>query len=460
MWRYVSICARRSSSSKRLLNLSRLRNFQDCASLSIARTSKRSNRSLGSCHPFSTTNNSGNETIDPQNNNSNDDDDEDWIPPIPNQDASKTPQNRDERIETSLEFSRQVKEQERLDKALEDTQNEADALLFQLTEEEQETLSEEEILERLDAILEKEEELEDQLVMKELEREEEERQRTEEKRKEAVEAAAALDPQALEETADTLAAQTPDWLSTRRAVLGGSNDDASSDIVPIIPHTLLTSVEIDALLKHYGGRDIVVIHDDPEAPRMGGADGMIICTGSGGSNANSLIYDTSPHLIATLSTVLIDHLKDRQLFDVAPSANQNTTHRATASAPARVIGSESGRGSDSWRIVDCGNYIVHILDASTRWDLNLEDLWSGKDPIWNLDFLDEDAVDEYCYQHAVPSGNDVLLGDDVDLRKLEKIRYEKHKPVVSQATKNRDRRNTRRKKREEKQQKYDSFGYD
>ena len=90
-----------------------------------------------------------------------DDSDEEWIPPVRMATASGGDDNEEavlpksERIETILEVSRQVKEQERLDRVIEESHQEAEAL-FQLTEEEQATLTDEEILERLEEVLKRE----------------------------------------------------------------------------------------------------------------------------------------------------------------------------------------------------------------------------------------------------------------------------------------------------------------
>ena len=126
--------------------------------------------------------------------------------------------------------------------------------------------------------------------------------------------------------------------------------------------------------------------------------------------------------------------------------------------------------SESWRIVDCGNYIVHILDEATRWDLNLEDLWSGADPLWTLNVFDDDEVEDYCQRNPVPSSyngtgsnssadydDDEYYMDDAALKKLERTRFgstRRHKPVISQAIKNRDRKIGRRKRREQRERDY------
>ncbi len=389
-----------------------------------------------------------------------DDSDEEWIPPVRTttsaaggDDDEEAVLPKSERIETILEISRQVKEQERLDRVIEESHQEAEAL-FQLTEEEQASLSDEEILERLEEVLKREEELEEAMFQKELE---------EEKR---------LQSQTTKPGGGAEYIAT-DWMRNRRAMLGDDETgESSSSPVPIARHELLQAEEIQLLLEAHGGQDVVVVHDDPEAPRMGGAEGMIFCTAGGSQkdSANSLIQN-SPYLISTLSRVLIDHMKDRKLHElgVAPSANQNTTNRAAVSSPS-LYGSGLHSPSESWRIVDCGNYVVHILDDATRWDLNLEDLWSGADPLWTLNVFDDDEVEDYCQRNPVPSSyngtgsnnadyadDGEYYMDDAAMKKLERTRFgstRRHKPVISQATKNQDRKIGRRKRREQRERDY------
>jgi len=453
------------------------------------------------CHFFATSSGSGNS---PSGGDTNDDDDEGWIPPIhvPTSDsdgigdangdiyidASEANDSlpKSKRIETILEVSRQVKEQDRLDRAQEETEQQAEAL-FQLSEEEAITMTDDEILKRLDEVLKKEEELEAQLFQKELEREEEGRRLR-------------LRMEASTEQQLDGDSQSPDWLRNRRAMLGQDDTVEEDGVVPILLHTPLTADEIELLLEAHGGGDIRVVHDNPEAARMGGADGMIFCTGGGSSNtSNSSSSSTnnyvhsSPYLISTLSRVLIDHMKDRKLHEVgiAPSAKQNTTNRAAQSAPLIYGGGGSrmtaNNPSESWRIVDCGNYIVHILDEATRYDLNLEDLWSGADPLWRVNVFDEDEVEDYCRRHPVPesfngtgsrnsnsnSGSADGSGsgsthhsrpeeedgymDGAFIKRLERTRFgstRRHKPVVPQSIKNRDRRIGNKKRREQREQDY------
>ena len=441
------------------------------------------------------------------------DDDEGWVPPVraiqsaggsddsSGDGESPSPQSsvssttisskttttfpKSKRIETFLEASRQVKEQERLDRILEETEQEAEAL-FQLSEEEQAAMTDEEILERLEEVLKKEEELEEEIFRQELERETEEQQRS---------AEMLASKESNNTKGDPFEQQfvATDWMRNRRAALGGNDGEdkegtPSSMSVPVLRHTLLTRDEIQTLLEAHGGVDIVVVEDDPEAPRMGGADGMVFCSCDGwgkkeASNNNSPEKSSSgylqnkPYLISTLSRVLIDHMRDRGLHEIgiAPGAQQNTMNRAATSSLSSLmhVGSSNNNPSESWRVVDCGNYIVHILDEATRMDLRLEDLWSGSDPLWKLNVFDEDEVEDYCARHPVPesyngtgssSSNGLLGGGDDDslfdgaaIKRLQKNQFgstRRHKPVISQAIKNRDRKAERRKRRAQREQNY------
>jgi hypothetical protein len=140
------------------------------------------------------------------------------------------------------------------------------------------------------------------------------------------------------------------------------------------------------------------------------------------------------------------------------------TPRGTAHTPRSM--------QSTWHVVDCGSYIVHILDAHTRNYLKLEQLWSGKDPLWQLEYWKDEAVDEYCEKHPVPTyyngGNGTPVATDSSfgsywdpsmVRRLERNQYSSlsspfpiHRPVISNATKRRDRRAGRRKGRQLRQQ--------
>ncbi|KAG7362066.1 ribosomal silencing factor during starvation domain containing protein [Nitzschia inconspicua] len=384
----------------------------------------------------------------------------DWIPPPRRgfQDVSNATTTYPYHTESAQqEHQRLYKQQERIDALY---QQQEDALL-QLSEDELETMSEEEILKRVEEVLAKEEALEEESFYQELQREEKGRQQQQQQQQQKE--------------------QETDWLRTRRAALGMQSPQQDSDktttVLPIIPHQLLTADDIQTLLKGHGGSNVTVIMDDPEYPRMGGAHGMVICTAgsSGGNddNDNDIIGTTAtgnvnPFVINTLTRILIDHLKERKLYEVGVVGAQMGTNHLT---PRGTANTHRSRQS-TWHVVDCGNYIVHIMDAYTRNYLKLEDLWSGRDPLWKLEYWNEDAVEEYCQKHPVPplynggNGSSGVEGsesattywDPSLVRRLERNQYSspfpRHRPVVSNATKRKDRRVGRQKRREQRQQQH------
>lgn len=207
-----------------------------------------------------------------------------------------------------------------------------------------------------------------------------------------------------------------DWLQTRRSKelkgvdimtpdLGTSKKWQDSD-VQVIRHTLLTKDEITSCLTAMGGKDITFLPNTPDR-RMGAAKGMLIVTG------------TTPAQIFLLADTLVRQLKKRELADMG------------------VVGAEGAEGSDDkldiWRVVDCSNYIVHIMEASTRKYLNLELLWSGNDPALHVNLADEDAMDDYVAANPVPEGYSPNTADfSASLSQMERNRWiVPHKPVVA-----------------------------
>jgi len=180
-----------------------------------------------------------------------------------------------------------------------------------------------------------------------------------------------------------------DWLQLRRQKLKEQESSLTQGLdIPVKEHTFLTGDEIVQILTALGAIDINVIMDDPDAPRMGGGitEGMIMCT------------STSSYQIITLGEAIAHQLELRKLYELRDVG--------IASAPknmrkAGISGTPSLR--ETWRVVDCGNFIVHIQDEVTRRSLRLDDLWSGKDPIWKLDWTNEDKVDEYVAKFPVPT---------------------------------------------------------
>lgn len=215
-----------------------------------------------------------------------------------------------------------------------------------------------------------------------------------------------------------------DWLATRRAALAESSEnDTSKNPVPIIEGELLSDLEMKALLKSLGGDDIILLLDDPDQPRMGGATGFILCTAS------------SPFHIRSLTMRLVDHLKQRKLDALG--------------VPGAQIGSRSYKQPTStWNVVDCQNYIVHIFDVATRRALALEELWSGEDQLWTLDVQDDDEVERYVAENPVPFTYGSNPESLFDVGKLERNQFIPHRPVVSGMQKQIDRKVGRKKQRE------------
>jgi ribosomal silencing factor RsfS len=223
-----------------------------------------------------------------------------------------------------------------------------------------------------------------------------------------------------------------DWLQTRRAALRENGDDEDENSIAILPHTLLTLKDLETLLTGLGGIDIMLLLDDPEAPRMGGSIGMLLCTAS------------NPFHVTALTRALISHLKERQLQDLGVLGAQMT------------LRSSSAISSNTWNVVDCSNYMVHLFDQPTRQALKLEDLWTGKDPLWKLNYQDDDAVEDYVANHSVPPGFGPNPEEWFGKSSLTKLRHSKHlfdhRPVVPLATKMNDRKAGRKRRRRLRQQ--------
>jgi len=224
-----------------------------------------------------------------------------------------------------------------------------------------------------------------------------------------------------------------DWLQTRRSKqlegveimtpdMGTSIKFLDSD-VEVIQHTLLTKDEITSCLTAMGGKNITYLANTPER-RMGAATGMLITTAS------------TPAQILLLADTLVRQLKRRDLAAVG------------------VVGARFGaEGSDdkfeTWRVVDCSNYIVHILDANTRKYLNLEALWSGKDASLRINLNDEDAIDAYVAANPVPEGYSPNTKDwSTSISQMERNRWiVPHRPVVPGAKGGRGRKRRRGRRR-------------
>lgn len=229
---------------------------------------------------------------------------------------------------------------------------------------------------------------------------------------------------------DSNAQEQVDWLQTRRSKQWDAVDMMTPDLgttkkwqvsdVAVIKYTLLTRNEINMCLTALGGKEITFLPNTPDR-RMGDASGMILVTGS------------TPSQIFVLADTLVRQLKRRKLADVG------------------VVGAMFGaEGSDdkfdTWRVVDCSNYIVHILDASTRRHLNLEALWSGRDASLRVNPNDEEAMDDYVAANPVPEGYFPNTQDwSSSISQMERNRWiVPHRPVAEKEPKGRKRRRGRR----------------
>jgi ribosomal silencing factor RsfS len=211
-----------------------------------------------------------------------------------------------------------------------------------------------------------------------------------------------------------------DWLRTRRSKLGidmqvpaeGTAKKHDMGDIPVKDGVLFSKEEIGSCLESLGGRDITAVFDNVGKPRMGGGvTGMMFVTAV-----------TNPQL-RLLADALVRQMRRRNL--------QNHG----------VLGAQEGpEGSDSpnetWFVVDCGNFIVHIQDEKTRKATRLQELWSGKDGMHKLNLQDEDAVEDWIAANPVPKdyGDSTLSWEQANtVRQLEKSQWTvqvPHKRVV------------------------------
>jgi ribosomal silencing factor RsfS len=182
------------------------------------------------------------------------------------------------------------------------------------------------------------------------------------------------------------------------------------ELLEVKLHTLLSRDEIAYCIRALGATDVVAILDSPTQPRMGGGTlGMLVATA------------LNVHQLRSVADGLVRQLRLRKLHEVG------------------VIGAEMGpEGSfrdadESWFVIDCQNYVVHLMDETTRTALRLEDLWSGKDGMHRLNLLDESAVDEYVSQNPVPDEyNSHSFDADEAFKHLEKLRWTvPHVPAIA-----------------------------
>ena len=209
------------------------------------------------------------------------------------------------------------------------------------------------------------------------------------------------------ETSSTTNTQAaPDWLSTRRKALSMDVPDKNRKFagaeLEVLEGRLLSVTEIITCLTHMGALNVTTVPDPLK--RMGGADGIVFSTAT-----------SSAHL-QLLAETLVRQLKARKLGD-----------RGVAGAKRGT----AGKSSD-WELIDCYNYIVHIMLEQTRRDLNLEALWNGQDELFTLKINNDETVDKYVANNPVPDTfGAVMEFEDVSKRISELQRWNiGHKAVI------------------------------
>mmetsp|Transcript_13636 Transcript_13636/g.32283 ORF Transcript_13636/g.32283 Transcript_13636/m.32283 type:complete len:136 (-) Transcript_13636:251-658(-) len=125
--------------------------------------------------------------------------------------------------------------------------------------------------------------------------------------------------------------------------------------------------------------------------RLAALDGMIVCTGR-----------SSAHL-RRLSTVIVRALKKRKLRSRAPGAT-------------------GAEGEGDWVVVDCGNWLVHAMDAHSRKCIRLEEHWKRPEtcqmPEGRNEQEVEDKLDMLVAANPVPDEYNVDITSDDTLFRL------------------------------------------
>ena len=210
-----------------------------------------------------------------------------------------------------------------------------------------------------------------------------------------------------------------DWLKTRRQTLSSSYSSSSTMVpadqgkahrdklvdIEVKLHTLLTKDEIATVLSSTGGKDITIVLDNPADRKMGGMNGMIVCTGM------------NPSQLRVMGDAIVRQLRLRQLQQF------------------NVVGAQlgvEGADNDSWLAVDCRNYVVHMQDEATREMVDLVGLWSSNLKGQGVpDHFDDDAVDDYVAKNPVPEGYGQSNWSHPTWMQLEKNRWTApHRPVI------------------------------
>ena len=205
-------------------------------------------------------------------------------------------------------------------------------------------------------------------------------------------------------TTTTTTVSAPDWQQNRKALsmdVPDRNRKFAGAELEVLEGVLLSQIEITDCLVNMGAVNLKSVFDVNR--RMGGAEGLVFVTA------------TSAQHLQLLSDTLVRQLKVRKL--------------ALKGVMGAKLGAE-GDGGD-WKVVDCHNYVVHIMLAETRRHLNLEALWSGKDKLLTVMSHDEDEVDDYVAKNPVPGKFGLFVDTNISKKVSQLQRWNMgHKAVV------------------------------
>mmetsp|Transcript_11932 Transcript_11932/g.16696 ORF Transcript_11932/g.16696 Transcript_11932/m.16696 type:complete len:272 (+) Transcript_11932:46-861(+) len=178
--------------------------------------------------------------------------------------------------------------------------------------------------------------------------------------------------------------QVVDWTATRRSKLNAVDfmtpdqaQKARQDAdLPVIKHTLLSATEIRTCLETLGGTDISLL--PVKHGLLDEAKGLILATAS------------HPAQVRLLAEAVARNLKARKLADLGVVGAR--------------LGPEATEKYDTWQVVDCQNYVVHVFDEATREAIQLEKLWGpeASDNLRNVNANNDQAVDDYVANNPVP----------------------------------------------------------
>ncbi|CAN0048735.1 unnamed protein product, partial [Discosporangium mesarthrocarpum] len=133
-------------------------------------------------------------------------------------------------------------------------------------------------------------------------------------------------------------------------------------IIPVKPRVAITIEEAVHALESNGALDVQVISIVNKSNHMGEA--MIFCTGN------------TPTHMRRLADIFVQALKKREL-----------------TLAMGYTGAE-GYDCDDWILVDCDNFIVHVMEAAARVEYALEEHWE------NMPDISTSELGEKLRRHA------------------------------------------------------------